>query len=282
MKNIGILFITTVFFLSCESNLPSSRTYMGESASYEMAADEIDATNAETNAADPLQQAAPVQKKIIKDGRMGLRVDELETTKQSIDSLLIKHKGYYAQETLQHEAYESTFSLKIRVPNENYESLIAAIESGKGKILYKEIDTRDVTEQFVDIETRLDNKRSYLLRYQELLKQAKSIKEILEVEEHIRSLVEEIESAEGRLRYLSNQVAYSTLDLAISKENDYKFTPERKENFIERLKEALSTGWDGFVDFIIFLLSAWPLWFILTGIIYLFVKWRQRKKRRTE
>jgi hypothetical protein len=255
---------------------------MGESASYEMAADEIDAGNAETNAADPLQQAAPVQKKIIKDGRMGLRVDELEATKQRIDSLLMKHKGYYAQETLLHEAYESTFSLKIRVPNENYELLIAAIESGKGEIRYKEINTLDVTEQFVDIETRLNNKRSYLLRYQELLKQAKSIKEILEVEEYIRSLVEEIESAEGRLRYLSNQVAYSTLDLAISKENDYKFTPGRKENFVERLKEALSTGWDGFVDFIIFLLSAWPLWLILTGVIYLFVKWRQRKKRRTE
>ncbi|MDR1182319.1 MAG: hypothetical protein LBL13_10130, partial [Bacteroidales bacterium] len=59
---------------------------------------------------------------------------------------------------------------------------------------------------------------------------------------------------------------------------DYKFTPGRKEHFAERLKEALSTGWDGFVDFIILLLSAWPLWFILAGIIYLFVRWKQRKK----
>ncbi|MDR1203768.1 MAG: DUF4349 domain-containing protein [Tannerellaceae bacterium] len=280
MRNIYILFITTIFFLSCESNNGQHYESMAESALYGTAVDEIDSNDADAKTTDPLQQAAPMQKKIIKDGRMGLRVNELEVTKQRIDSLLIKYKGYYAQETLQNEAYVSTFRLKIRVPNENYETLIAAIESGKGKILYKEIDTQDVTEQFVDIETRLNNKRNYLLRYQEILKQAKSIKEILEIEEYIRSLVEEIESAEGRLSYLNNQVTYSTLDLTVSKENDYKFTPERRENFFERLKEALSTGWDGFVDFIIFLLSVWPFWFILAGTIYLFVRWRKRKNKK--
>lgn len=282
MKNTYILFAAFLFLFSCGNNGQSYES-IAEGVQYSMppgmALDEAEREDTGEYPTNPLQQATPVQKKIIKDGRMGIRVDELESTKQQVDSLLILYKGYYAKETLQNATYESTFELKIRVPNQNYEMLIASIESGKGKILYKEIDARDVTEQFVDIETRLNNKRSYLLRYQEILKQAKSIKEILEIEEHIRALEEEIESAEGRLRYLNNQVAYSTLDLTISKENDYKFAPDRRDNFFERLKEALSTGWHGFIDFIIFVLSIWPFWFIVAGIIFLIVKWRKRKQK---
>lgn len=280
MKNYYIFLVLTIFFLSCGSNNSRSYETMAESAQYDMAPEELDYDDAKEEEAGPLQQATPTQKKIIKDGRMGIRVDELEAAKQRIDSLLIKYRGYYAKETLQNATYESTFYLKIRVPNGNYETLIAAIESGKGKILYKEIDARDVTEQFVDIETRLNNKRGYLLRYQEILKQAKTIKEILEIEEHIRVLEEEIESAEGRLRYLNNQVAYSTLELTISKENDYKFTPDRRNKFLERLKEALTTGWDGFIDFIIFILSIWPFWLIITAIIYLFMRWKKKRQKK--
>ena len=61
-----------------------------------------------------------------------------------------------------------------------------------------------MTDQFIDLETRLENKRNYLKRYNDLLLKANSIKEILEIEEKIRALEEEIESATGQLKYLSD------------------------------------------------------------------------------
>ena len=132
-----------------------------------------------------------------------------------------------------------------------------------------------MTDQFVDLETRLANKRSYLKRYNDLLKQAKTIKEILEIEEKIRGIEEEIESATGRLNYLSDQVDYSTLDLLISKSKEYKFHPDNRDRFSEQLKQSLSKGWFVFVDFVLLLLKIWPFWVIVVLIIYF---WRKYKK----
>jgi len=218
-----------------------------------------------------------VSKKIIKDGRMGIQVSDLDQSKAVIESLVKKHEGYYASESLSNTDYESSWQLKIRIPSGKFEAFISDVESGEGEILYKEIQSRDVTDQFIDLESRLDTKRNYLARYNELLKKAKDVKEILEIQEKIRILEEEIDSTTGRLKYLSNQVDYSTLDLTLSKQKDYKFKPEHRSKFFERLKFSLSRGWFGFVNFILFLIKLWPFWIIIALIYY---SWKKYKRRR--
>ena len=219
-------------------------------------------------------------KKIIKDGRMGIRVDELEKTKTRTDSLIKANGGYYANENYTNNDYESAFQLKIRIPNTNFEKLISALETGEGEILYKEIDARDVTEEFIDLGIRLENKKNYLARYNEILKQARSIKEILDVEEKMRGLEEEIESAEGRLRYLSDQVAFSTLDLNITKRKEFRYNPDKRDSFFQRLKQSLSKGWFGFLDFLLFMIRVWPLWFLLVLGWYLWKRYRLKRKNK--
>jgi hypothetical protein len=116
-----------------------------------------------------------------------------------------------------------------------------------------------------------------LARYRELLKQAKSVKEILEIEEKIRGLEEEIESTTGRLKYLGDLVDYSSLDLMISKRKDFKYTPGERDKFTERLKQSLSKGWIGFVDFLLFLIRIWPFWIIAAGLFYFWKRFKNRK-----
>ena len=158
-------------------------------------------------------------------------------------------------------------------------NFISGIETSEGEILYKEIDARDVTDQFIDLETRLENKRNYLIRYNDLLKKANSVKEILEIEEKIRGLEEEIDSTTGRLKYLSDLVDYSTLDLTISKQKDFKYNPAKRDKFSERLKQSLSKGWLGFVDFLLFIIKIWPFWIIVTLILYFWKKHKKTKKK---
>ncbi|WP_280746478.1 MULTISPECIES: DUF4349 domain-containing protein [unclassified Parabacteroides] len=274
MKSLCLLFILNLCLLSCGNGDTYEAANNRMAQGVEMAMDDV--AEEEFTAADPLAEPVLVEKKIIKEGRMGVRVDELEPSRKRVDSLLAVYDGYYAKETLHNSTYESSLYLKIRIPVRHYERFISEVESGKGKVLYKEIDARDVTEQFLDLETRLANKRNYLSRYQDLVKQAKTVKEILEIEEQIRGLEEEIESTEGRLKYLSSQVSYSTLDLTFSKENEYKFIPGKRENFFERLKESFSSGWSTFVDFVLFLIGIWPFWFVIAGLVYL---WRWLRKR---
>jgi len=226
--------------------------------------------------APPEETPVVIRKKIIKNGRMSLKVEELVRTKNHVDSLVKAFSGYYASENFTNTDYESAYQLRIRVPSAGFEKFTDAVENGGGEVLFKSIDAQDVTSEFVDLETRLENKRNYLKRYNDLLKQAKSIKEILEIEEKIRVLEEEIDSTTGRLKYLSDQVDYSTLDLTLTKQKEYKYKPGKREMFWERLKQSFSNGWSGFVELFLLLIKIWPLWLI--GAVVFFV-WRRRRKK---
>ena len=152
------------------------------------------------------------------------------------------------------------------------------IEAGEGEVTFKNISARDVTEQFIDLETRLENKRAYLRKYSELLARARTVKEILEVQNSMRRIEEEIESTTGRLKYLSDQVSYSTLDVMITHEKEFEFKPEERDKFMERLKESLSGGWHGFVSFLLFIFKLWPVW--LAGILVILLMRRIKKTRK--
>ena len=229
-------------------------------------------------AAEKLANQTVDKKKIIRDGRLGLKVTDLGKAKSEIDALVNAIGGYYANESLDNSDYESSYQLKIRVPSVSLDQLILKIENGNGQVTYKEIDARDVTADFIDLETRLANKRSYLKRYNDLLKQAKSVKDILEIEEKTRIIEEEIESAEGRLNYLKDLVAFSTLDLRITKVKEYRFTPKDRDQFTERFKQSLSNGWNGFIDFLLLLIRLWPFWIIAAMIVPFWKRFKRRKK----
>lgn len=273
-----IILTTALLAMSCaneESNFTMSDDYIPVVASKS-------SSQVSETIEDDAVEKSDIEKKIIKDGRLGIRVSDLEPSKIRVDSLVKIHKGYYAQEKLNNTEWESSYKLRIRIPSSHFEKFIAGVESGTGEILYKEVAARDVTSEFIDLDARLENKRNYLERYRDLLKKAKNIKEILEVEEKIRVLEEEIESTTGRLKYLSNQVNFSTLNLEIVKKKEYKYSTEDRAKFLERLKNSLSKGWYGFVDFLLFLIRIWPFWILCPLFVYLLRKYRRRRKQLAE
>jgi hypothetical protein len=221
------------------------------------------------------QSEAKDKKKIIRDGHMTIRVKSAQAAKTRVDSLLIPFGAYYASENFNNNDREATFYLRLRIPAAAFDNFMACLEQGYGEILNKDIQARDVTDQFIDLETRLQNKRNYLGRYNSLLKEAKTVKDILQIQEEIRGLEEEIESTTGRLKYLSDQVDYSTLQLNLTEQKKFQFKPEERDRFGEKLKQALTKGWYGLVDIVIFLFKIWPLWLLLS-VALIFLKRRSK------
>lgn len=238
---------------------------------------DINADPVATPELDPASVPAD-KKKIIKDGSLNIKVDDLEKAKRHSDSLVAAFNGYYGSENIWNDDNATTYSLTVRIPAVSFEKFIAAMESGGGQVTNKSVNTRDVTTEFIDLESRLENKREYLARYRELLKQAKTVKDILEIEQQIRVIVEEIESSEGRLKYLSDQVSYSTLNMTLTKEKGYTFHPAVKGSFAERLKRSLHGGWNGLVSFALILIRLWPAWIILAAAVPLFRIYRRKRK----
>lgn len=279
MKKLLSISILAILITSCHQRPSDDVSFAVAKMEEEMMPQSRQATDMSNAPVEPLETQEVIKKKIIRDGRLGLRVTELEKTKTRIDTLVKNHEGYYANESFNNSDWESSFNLRIRIPSVNFEKFISGIEAGEGEVLYKVIDARDVTAQFIDLETRLENKRNYLIRYNDLLKKASSVKDILEIEEKIRVLEEEIESTTGQLKYLSDQVDYSTLDLTISKQKDFKYNPEKRAKFSERFKQSISKGWFEFVDFVLFIIKIWPFWIIIAGMVYFWRKYRKARKK---
>ena len=209
------------------------------------------------------------QRKLIKNGSMTLVVDNLEQTRNDVVGLIEKHGGYVSNEQYSNWEHSSSYNLTVRIPCDKFDVFVAEVEAGKGKIESKSMYINDVTAEYIDLETRLNTKRSYLERYKQLLKSAKSVQEIVSIEDKIRSLEEEIDSTVGRLKYLTNQVEYSTLHLQI-RHDDANFDPHHPDHgqgFWHRFSQSLSSGLRGLVDLAFFLVRIWPAWIIILLVL---------------
>lgn len=218
------------------------------------------------------------EKKIIRNGTMSVKANNVTESKKSIDALLKKLGAYYQDERLSNEASRVEYFLKIRIPSSQFESLIQGIDNSRDEIVSKQINAEDVTEEFVDLQARLQNKREYLERYKSILRNAKNVKEMMQVEENIRNLQEEIESKEGRLRYLNDQVSYSTLDLTLFHNKEFVYRNEEENSFSERAKAAFSGGWKAVIEVCLGLFTAWPFLLFIVIVFWVIRKYLKRKR----
>ncbi len=216
------------------------------------------------------------EKKVIKNGTLSIKSIQIDSSKKYLDEQLKKQNAYYESEVVSNESDKISYDLKIRIPSSNFEQFIKSVENGKDEIITKSIQAEDVTEEYVDIETRLTNKRKFLKRYQELLTKANTIKDMMAIEENIRTLQEEIESKEGRLKFLNHQVGYSTLEINLFQTKEFVFKPQEQDSFFERVKNSISKGWYFIIDVLIFFIRLWP--FLLVGAFIYFIVKRLSKK----
>jgi len=266
MKSITLsLLCLLLLSTSCQKNTSSMNEIDVSSYSLEVEDEEME-IRAPRSAEPPSPFTSTIaiedntqkkNEKFIKTGYMQVEVNDLGKGKADMDLLVKSFNAHYSNEEFQHNNYQSNYSLNIRIPVHQFELFIQELESGNGKILSKNITSRNVTEQFIDLEIRQKNKEAYLKQYHQLLKKAANIEDLLEIQERIRRLSEEIEATKGRLRYLSDQVGYSTLHLTIIQHHD-QVLARTPFNIGERLRNAARGGLEGAVSFIIGVVSMWP------------------------
>lgn len=222
--------------------------------------------------------AIKVPTQIIKNANVRYRVLDYKKATADIGAAVKNHQGYVSEANENNGGYQVESHLVIRVPSKNFDILLAELLKIGSYINSNNVTAQDVTEEYVDIMARLRTKREVERRYVELLRQAKNVTEVLEVEAQLRVIREEIESRQGRLKYLQDQVGYSTIAL------DYyqpisTYAPEPKPAFFGRIGEAFGGGWDGLLDFTVGLFYTWPFLLISGAIIWLVRRWWKRRKK---
>jgi hypothetical protein len=242
--------------------------------------------------------------KIIRTADLKLKVENVNKSSSKISNLVDMNGGYVSSQNLSSDKnyYQSINSnddfeirefeivtsnvIYVRVPSKNFHNVLKSIKGIALSEDYIKINTQDVSEEYVDLETRLKTKKEVEARYIEILRsKAKTLSDILTAEDKIRVIREEIEAVEGRLNFLNNKVNLSTIQIEIYQDTYY--TQEQVKintyeatdwNFGEKVIKSISSGWNGILWFVVGILYFWP--FLLIGGIVFFIVRRKLAKRK--
>ena len=157
------------------------------------------------------EKVETVERKIIKKGEIKFRTADVDKTKSLVVQTVQELNGYISNDNAYDYSERLEHRLTIRIPAENFDLLLKKISENVEKFDSKNIDVLDVTEEYIDIEARIKTKKELQAGYAELLKKAVKVDEILNIEKEIGNLQTEIESVEGRMNYLKDRIAFSTL-----------------------------------------------------------------------
>lgn len=217
------------------------------------------------------QKFKSTDRKLIKEGRVEFESQDLNSTRKTIFQAVEKHHAYISSDQEFKSPDHISNTIIIRIPTEAFDAFLNDATKGVEKFDSKNINVRDVTEEFVDVEARLKTKKELETRFLDLLKQAKSVSEVLEVEVQLGDLRADIEATEGRLNYLKNQVSSSTLTMTV-----YESIATQTQ-FGVKFKNGFRNGLNNLILFFVMLTNIWP--FILLGIgVMLGLKFYKPKK----
>ena len=220
---------------------------------------------------------ADFSKKIIKTATVKIEVKDFKSYGEGLNNKLKQYGAYISQEDNNTVEGRSEAVLAIKVPVQFFDELMAALPGTDAVITEKSIRTEDVTGSIVDTRSRLEAKKQMRLKYLDFLKESKNMEEVLQVQGEINGIQEEIESAAGRYASLTNQAAYSTINLTFFKGGAAVKEPDATPTFWGKVGAAFSSGAGWLAGLFVGLVSVWPLVLVVVAGLYFYKKGRPAK-----
>lgn len=236
------------------------------------------------------QPAATVNKgdrMVIYTANISILVKSYQDTLKLVQEQLTSMNGYIVESstytTGEGNALEGTIT--VRIPQNKFNSFLQSVEKGSTKLVDRSISGQDVTEEYVDLESRLKSKQVVESRLLEFMEKAEETEALLKISTNLAAVQEEIEQLKGKMNYINNKVDLATVTLNVREdkvnvpalENEHLNTWEKTKqqfmgsvNFLLRACSAL----------IIFFVGSLPV-LILLGIVLFIVMYivRKRSKR---
>ncbi|MEM7604550.1 MAG: DUF4349 domain-containing protein [Myxococcota bacterium] len=147
--------------------------------------------------------------RLIYRAELAMRVDHGEST-ATLDGMLaatLAAGGYLSR--------RDAGLLVLRVPSAQFHPIVAQLETF-GDVTQRRVQVQDVSEEFHDLEVRIESMTALLERMRGLLERATTLDEILRIEGEIGRITTTIDAARGRLRFLRSHVAWSTVSVSVS------------------------------------------------------------------
>ena len=269
-----------MLLMGCQNGSESDSVALDEAAEMgEMQYEEPQASRLESVSEKVATTATPQQAepKLIKTADVGMEVADYAAAREQINEIAERFEAYVASEEERRGSGRISNALTLRVPSARFDALLSDLVAIAQDVDYRTVNVRDVTEEFVDVSARLRARRAVEARYLALLEQARSVEDILRVEQSLGNVRMEIERAEGRLNYLENQIGFSTINLNLYARLEGGAIASGP-GFFSRAADAFANGWDGIVMLALVLINLWPLLLLIALTVLAVRAYRQRRR----
>ena len=193
-----------------------------------------------------------LDRKVILNASLALTVSDVSAAFSEASRLTRTSGGYVEQSSysgadLASGAKPRAASLTLRVPADQYDALLAGLRGIQGaKVTGEGSKSSEVTEQYTDLQSRLRNLEATEQSYLKLLDQAKSIPDILTVNDRLDGIRAQIEQIQGRLNVLDKMTDLATIDLTLVPAVPGKAEP--KGDGPKPISQAFADAWEGSLD----------------------------------
>ena len=234
------------------------------------------------------EEALPKDRKIIREGSAYIETRDFAQSMASIDRMISQSGGFIEQKNIRGSSYSANdlrrATIVFRVPSHQFETVMDSM-GNVGAVIQSSTSGTDITDQYIDYETRLRNLKMQEETLLDILSRAEKLEDVITLESRISEVRYEIESIENKLKNYDRLVQYSRITVEL--EEVVEITPAAPvaRTLGDRLGHAFRTAIESFVDelenFLVWLVYNWILLLlilVLALVVILIVKRRKRKK----
>lgn len=222
---------------------------------------------------------AGIDRKIVKTGYLTLEVDNTVEAMNGV-AAVAKELGGYVVSSNKHEDDSTTYGrVSIRVPAERFDEAFDRLRKLAIAVPYENTDSRDVTEEYTDLEAQLRNLEATEAQYLALLEKAETVEDILAVQRELSYVRGEIERIKGRMQYLERTSDMSLIEVNLQETKPLGQTGWTALQTLKSAARGLITFGRVLGDVAIWLVIFCPIWI---PIIFLIRFLRRRRKAKAQ
>ena len=285
VRKTGTILLLTALLLSVLSGCgsksyesgPAMKNYqfadtvaetMAASEDFAMSVAEADTGSGEDSIADAL----PENRKWVITMNIDTETEDLDGALDSLNRQIAALGGYIQEQNIRNGSSYSSLryrnaSMTVRVPAEQLDSFTASL-TDFSNVVSSSRSAEDITLSYVDTETRITALETERDRLLELMEQAETMSDLLEIESRLTDVNYELERYGSRLRTMDNQVSYATIYLSVKEVKEY--TPVQEQTLWERISSgflaSLKGLGNGIVNFFAWVIITLP-YLVVYGLI---------------
>lgn len=246
----------------------------------------VDQKSKAEDLADHETDITAAQRMVIYNAEMDITVKNFENARDSLEEKAKGYNGYIVQsDSTRFDDVQQSGRMTFRIPQEHFQAFLTDAEGLSVQVNNRRVSGQDVTEEYVDLESRLKSKRAVEARLLEFMQGAQKTEDLLKISADLADVQEQIEQIAGKKKLLENQAALSTITITLQEnevpvpkiDNQNLNTWQKiKKQFADNINILLAAG----SGIIVFFIGNLPILLIFGAVVAAVIYFVRRKALR--